>query len=420
MRLADRIAFLLDGVRMAVDALTANRVRAFLTISGVAVGVFVVVIMAAAVHGVNESVRQDVESLGPQTFAVQRRGISLGCDGTDEKCPDRKNPPILLSEARAIRELRDVAAVTALAVGSVGMKFHDRALENVGYEAYSPQWMETDAGDIQPGRNFTAAEEAGGARVLLINDSLANALFHGEAAVGKQVIVAGQPFTVIGVYEPKAGFLLQLQGRGNDKPRAIIPLETARRSLGLDIRQIWLRVRPREDADGVEVMDEVTAALRGRRGLRPAARSNFAIITQDRLLETFNQFFGAIFHVGIGLSAVGLLVGGVGVVAIMMISVTERTREIGVRKALGATKGLILWQFLIEAVTVTTIGASAGLILGMLLAALVKATTSVPASVPASGIASALIASALTGIVFGIVPAIRAARLDPVEALRYE
>ena len=420
MGLLDRLAFLLDGVLMAVDALTSNRVRAILTISGVAVGVFVVVIMAAAVHGVNQSVKQDVESLGPQTFALQRRGITLGCDGTDEKCPDRKNPPITLSEARALRAIPEVAAVTALALGAASMKVHDRALSNVGYEAYSSQWLETDAGDISPGRNFTAAEEAGGARVMLINDSLAHALFTGETPVGKQILVSGQPFTVIGVYEPKAGFLLQLQGRGNDKPRAVFPLESARRGLGLDIRQIWLRVKPRENVNGDIVMDEVTAAMRGRRGLRPAVRSNFAIITQDRLLDTFNQFFGAIFAVGIGLSAVGLLVGGVGVVAIMMISVTERTREIGVRKALGATKGLILWQFLIEAVTVTTIGAGVGLAIGVALAALVKATTSLPASVPASGIASALIASALTGIVFGIVPAFRAARLDPVEALRYE
>ncbi len=420
MTLLDRLAFLLDGVRMAVDALTANRVRALLTISGVAVGVFVVVIMAAAVNGVNQSVKQDVESLGPQTFSLARRGITLGCDGSDEKCPDRRNPPLLLTEARAIRELPEVVAVTAIATGLASMKYRERALESVGYEAYSSQWMETDAGDIMPGRNFTAAEEAGGARVMLINDSLANALFDGETALGKQVLVAGQPFTVIGVYEPKAGFLLQLQGRGNDKPRAIFPLESARRSLGLDIRTISMRVKPRENADGVEVMDAVTATIRGRRGLRPGLRSNFAIITQDRLLETFDQLFGAIFAVGIGLSAVGLLVGGVGVVAIMMISVTERTREIGVRKALGATKGLILWQFLIEAVTVTTIGAGVGLLIGVGLAWLVKATTSIPASVPASGIVSALAASALTGIVFGIVPAFRAARLDPVEALRYE
>jgi putative ABC transport system permease protein len=420
MRLRDQVGFLLEGVVMALDALAANRVRALLTISGVAVGVFVVVIMAAAVHGVNESVRTDVESLGPQTFAIQRRGINLGCDGSDEKCPDRKNPPLLLAEARAIRALPEVAAVTALATGLANMRYRDRALENVGYEAYSPQWMETDAGDIQPGRNFTAAEEAGGARVMLVNDSLANRLFNGESAVGKQVVVGNQPFTVIGVYEPKAGFLLQLQGRGNDKPRAIIPLETARRSLGLDIRGIWVRVKPREGTDGQQVMDEVTATLRGRRGLRPSARDNFAIITQDRLLDTFNQLFGAIFAVGIGLSAVGLLVGGVGVVAIMMISVTERTREIGVRKALGATRGLILWQFLIEAVTVTTIGAGLGLLLGVLLAAAVKAATSVPASVPATGIVTALVASALTGVVFGIVPALRASKLDPVEALRYE
>ena len=137
-------------------------------------------------------------------------------------------------------------------------------------------------------------------------------------------------------------------------------------------------------------------------------------------METFDKIFGAIFMVGLALSAVGLLVGGVGVVAIMMISVTERTREIGVRKALGATRGTILWQFLVEAATLTSIGAAVGLALGTGLAMLIKSVTPIPASVPASAVIAALGASALTGILFGMAPAARAARLDPVEALRHE
>src|SRR6185436_10873701 len=167
--------------------------------------------------------------------------------------------------------------------------------------------------------------------------------------------------------------------------------------------------------------DEVTAALRSIRGLRPNQPNNFAIVTQDKLMKVYNQLFGTFFVVGIELSSVGLLVGGVGVIAIMMISVTERTREIGVRKALGATRGTILWQFLVEAVTLTGFGAALGLLLGVATTVAVRmAWPSIPASTPISSVISALAASAVTGVLFGMLPAVRAARLDPVAALRHE
>jgi len=171
-----------------------------------------------------------------------------------------------------------------------------------------------------------------------------------------------------------------------------------------------------------EATDDVTASLRGTRGLKPGQRDNFAIVTQDRLLETYNTLFGTFFIVGLALSSVGLLVGGVGVVAIMMISVTERTREIGVRKALGATRATILWQFLVEAVTLTAVGALVGLGFGIAVANAVEmfAPVPIPVSTPLSTIAIALGMSAFTGILFGMLPAIRASRLDPVAALRHE
>ena len=181
-----------------------------------------------------------------------------------------------------------------------------------------------------------------------------------------------------------------------------------------------IMVKPRDSVSTATAMDAVTASLRGKRGLKPSQPNNFALVAQDRMLETFDSLFGAIFMVGLGLSAVGLLVGGVGVIAIMMISVTERTREIGVRKALGATRSTILWQFLVEAATLTSLGAGIGLIVGAILAWIVRSNTPIPASVPLLAVITALGASALTGIAFGMLPAMKASKLDPVEALRHE
>jgi putative ABC transport system permease protein len=208
---------------------------------------------------------------------------------------------------------------------------------------------------------------------------------------------------------------------GGDSPKAIVPFESARRHLNLWMRGNNLIVKPHTGVSVEEAVDDVTAALRGKRGLRPSAKNNFDIVTQDRLWGIYQNLFGTFFVVGLALSSVGLLVGGVGVVAIMMISVTERTREIGVRKALGATRWTILWQFLVEAVTLTGIGASVGLILGILVAVGVRtAFPSIPATTSWGSVAAALLISAVTGVIFGMLPAVRAARLDPVVALRYE
>jgi putative ABC transport system permease protein len=421
MRLFDRLTIIKEGIGIALDAIRSNKIRAGLTIMGVAVGVFVVTAMAAAVHGMRASFQGDVDSFGATSFQVRRRGIQLGgCDGTDDTCPDRRNPALTLSEAAAIRRLPSVQAVTVWWNEDRPFRYRDRYLQSVGYDAFSAEWLETDAGDIAPGRNFSALEEQAAARVVIINDSLQAQLFADGDPIGKQIQIANQPFTVIGVYHTKAGFLKTMDGRGPDRPRAIVPFSTARRHLGMWDRGVRMMVKPRPEAVQSEVMDEVTALMRGMRGLRPSQPNNFALVTSERMMETFDTIFGAIFMVGLALSAVGLLVGGVGVVAIMMISVTERTREIGVRKALGATKGTILWQFLVEAATLTSIGAIIGLVGGAGVAALIKALSPIPAEVPLPAIVAALLGSAFTGILFGMMPAARAARLDPVEALRYE
>ena len=421
MHLSDRVLSTMEGVVIALDAIRANRVRAALTILGVAVGVFVVVAMSATIHGINRSFQSDLDEFGATSFQVRRQNIGINaCDGTDDNCPDRRNPPVTVAEWRLISELPSVKASTPWLFGSSRVGYRNTQLESVNFEGYGPQWMETDGGDIFPGRNFTTQENDAGSPVAILNDTLSKQLFGESDPIGKPVLLDGQQFLVIGIYQAKGGFLKSMDGRGPDRPKVILPVETARRRLNAWMRGMMVNVKPREGVTRAEAMDEVTAALRGHRGMRPTQRNNFYVVGQDRLVEVFNQLFGAIFLVMLVLSAVGLLVGGVGVVAIMMISVTERTREIGVRKALGATRGTILWQFLVEAATLTSIGAGVGLAAGGLLAIGIRSWTSIPASVPLPAVFISLGAAALTGVVFGMAPASRAANMDPVEALRYE
>jgi len=413
----------LEGVGIALDAIKANKVRASLTIMGVAVGVFVVVALSSVVRGINESFARDLEAAGPTSFYVWRRDIASfqSCDGTAETCPDRRNPMIRLSEAQAIERLPSIYAVTLHVANGGKFRYRDRTLD-AGIEAYSANWTDVDGGDIYPGRNFTNSEAENAARVVILNEKLAETLFAGSDPLDKEVLINDVKFRVIGIYHYTASPMgTPTSAGGGDSPKAIIPWETGKRHLNFWMRGNNLIVKPRRGVSVEDATEDVTATLRSERGLRPNQPNNFAIITQDKLLAIYNKLFGTFFVVGIALSSVGLLVGGVGVIAIMMISVTERTREIGVRKALGATKGTILWQFLVEAVTLTGLGAALGLVLGILLSMGVRAAwPSIPASTPLSSVAAALIVSAFTGILFGLLPAMRAARLDPVAALRYE
>ncbi|MEX2182696.1 MAG: ABC transporter permease [Gemmatimonadaceae bacterium] len=422
MRLWDKILMSLEGVLIALDSLRANKVRAVLTISGVAVGVFVVVAMGATVHGVRMSFQADMDEFGAATFQVRRRNPGFNsCDPSVEDCPERRYPGVSLAEWRALQQLPEVENAMAWLFGWNGtVTYRDRSVKNVGYDAQSTEWIDTDQADVYPGRTFSETEHDAAAHVALVNKKLADELFGQSDPIGKEITFDDTRFTVIGVYHTKAGFLKSLDGRGPDTPRMVIPMMTAYRRLNVWRMGMRVMVRPTATVTRDEAMDAVTATLRGMRGLRPSQPNSFFLVGQDRMMEVFDQLFGAIFMVGLGLSAVGLLVGGVGVVAIMMISVTERTREIGVRKALGATRATILWQFLVEASTMTSLGAGIGLLFGAGIAWIVRANTTIPATVPLSAVVMSLVAAAFTGIVFGMLPATRASRLDPVEALRHE
>jgi len=413
---AFRLFPLTEGIRIAIDSVRANKVRAGLTILGVAVGVFVVVAISAAIHGINQSVAKDFASTGPSTFFVTRYPISFeNCDGSDGTCTWLRNPPITPSEIAALRTIPTVEFVGERLDWSARAKFRERELSSAPIEGYSAEWPSISAPEVFPGRAFTSAEARTGARVAVITQLMADRLFDEMDPLGKTISLNGVPFEVIGVYKDNSSFL-----SGGERPKAVVPVQALIRYLGARASNIALAVKPRDDAARDVVVDDVTASIRGQRGTRPREESSFAIITQDKLFETYNKIFGMFFLVMISLSAVGLIVGGVGVVAIMMISVTERTREIGVRKALGATKGTILWQFLVEAATLTGIGGAIGLFVGWIGSTLIRNFTPIEASIPPMAVVAALGASAITGVIFGMVPAARAARLDPIDALRHE
>jgi putative ABC transport system permease protein len=406
-----------EGVGIALDALRANKVRAALTILGVAIGVTVVIAIGSAITGINRSITAILEAAGPKTFYVQRYfsdGLEID-DGSDELSPWRRMPWITPQEAEMIRRLPSVRDINIGEYTEGPVAFEATTLGSVRMAGFSPAWPRVNGGDILEGRNFTPVEYAASARVAIINDKLAESLFPGRDPIGKQIRIFGVPFEVIGLHAEAASLFSDA-----DDPRLAMPHTTFTKVT--DFERGWMEVAvvPTDSATTLEAQDEVTAALRSKRGLRPADESNFAIVTQDRVLDAFNKITAAFFVVMIALSSVALLVGGVGVVAIMMISVTERTREIGVRKALGATRGEIMFQFLVEAATLTLVGCVIGMALGALVAWTVRTFSPIPAAVPLGSVIAALVASILTGVLFGLYPASRASRMDPVEALRYE
>jgi putative ABC transport system permease protein len=417
-----------EGILIALDSLRANPFRSSLTILGIGIGVSVVVIMAALITGIRGSVQEGIESAGPRNFFVTRFDVSevrLVGDGTMPEWLRR--PPVTVEEARRVAELPGVeSAVISFGLqdpsgqGSVTFAWNGTQVSGITGAAEAASWTDYRNVTFTRGRNFVPVEVDQARSVTVISDRLATALFGNTEPVGRRVRTWGSdgtavPLTVVGTFEPPQDIF-----SGAVPHIAIVPYTTALRRMKIDSEWGQVVVVPRADVPQGVVEDQVTGLLRSIRGLAPGEPNDFSILRSTQLLELFDQFTGVFFIVMLALSSVGLLVGGVGVVGIMMISVTERTREIGIRKAVGATGGEILWQFLVEAGFLTMLGGAAGLLLGAGLAWGVAAATPIPAAVPLWAALAGLSMAALTGMVFGLVPAARAARMEPVDALRYE
>ncbi len=403
---------LFEGVGIAIHSLKAAKARAALTILGIAIGVMVVVLMAAFITGVNVGVEDMLEQLGPRTFFVQR-SPQTGVVFDDDQW--YRAPPLTVEEAERINELPTISLVVVGEFASREVKFGNQTLSSVEVRGLSAGWPRVLGGDIYPGRSYTRLESSANSRVAVINQKLSDEFFGLRDPINNQIKVGGVPFTVIGVYQPPPDIFNQ----GN-QPFVTIPQGAFDKYVRTWRADLVFYVAPAAGVTVQQGTEDVIAALRSARRLGPSDDNNFGVVTQEKALENFNQVTGVIFLVMLVLSSVALMVGGVGVVAIMMISVTERTREIGVRKAIGARRREILWQFLVEAATLTLIGGAIGLALGGLASTLLKTLTPLPAEIPLWSVIAALGASIVTGVMFGMYPAAKAARLDPVEALRYE
>lgn len=411
-----RLESFTEGAALALDQLRANKVRSALTIIGIVVGVATVMVMSAMIAGIRQSVVSAIEAAGPKNFVVARfdfNQVQIVNDGS--RPPWADNPAITVEEARAIERLDAVKSAIVDFDLTVNMTAGRERVENVQVSANSAGWEEFTIGELVAGRNFLPGDVAASRPVVVISKPLAEALFGSLDPVGRQVRLDGATFRVIGVYELGENIFAAIV-----KNIAVVPYTAALKYLDSTPEMISVAVVTASHATIDAAMDQVIGLMRGLRGLRPADPNNFAIIRQEETLNTFNRLTAVFFLVMIALSSVALMVGGVGVIAIMMIAVTERTREIGIRKAIGATRREILWQFLCEAATLTLIGGAIGLAIGGGLAFIISSVTPIPASVPVTAIVAALAMAAIAGVAFGLFPAWRAARMDPVVALRYE
>lgn len=420
-RLPLRPRVLKESLRVALDALRANWLRATLAATGVGVGAGVVVTIAALITGLRTSVLSEIEQMGPDNFLVMPFDMSevrLTGDG-----PPWADRPQLSS--REVARIQDLPAVSEAIVGyqfDASLRHESDWITGVGWQATSVGWINYTSGDMVAGRDFTAADMHQSRRVVVVTERLAEELFGHADPIGKRVRVhagrraANERFTVVGVFRPTENVFT------DDQPHyALVPYTTADRRLKARERFTFVNLQVVPGAGGSEEAEhQIISTLRTMRGLGPSEENNFAIVRSAQMVEFFNNLTRAFFLVMVGLSSVGLLVGGIGVIGIMLISVTERTREIGIRKALGATRREIMWQFLLEASMLTALGGASGLLLGWGLSELVAAISPLPARIPLWSVFAAIGTAALTGILFGLLPAMQASKLDPVDALRYE
>ncbi|HKC81261.1 MAG TPA: ABC transporter permease [Gemmatimonadaceae bacterium] len=414
MIIADRIQ---SNVQIALDTLRANKLRSSLTILGVVIGVSTVMAMAAIVQGIQDQIVRTIEIAGPTTFYVVK--VFSQTPVNPDRLPKwiRVRPDLVEDEAARIRQLPEISYAAMWAQTNGRLTYGAQHTQMTLIMGADDRYQEIQGGELLDGRWFTQAELTAGSNVAVLDENAAHKLFGRESVLDKEIRIGGRPARVIGLYA-QPGNIFSPPGQDIS---AIVPYAMLDHQFTIDkTNALYIPVKPKKGVTTAEAQEAVTIALRELRRLRPADKNNFDLITQDQILDTFNKITGVFFLVMIVLSSVGLLVGGIGVMAIMMVSVTSRTREIGIRKALGATKREILFQFLVEAATLTGFGGVIGILIGLAFGRVATMAMKIDAAVPIGLTAVAVMVSVSIGLIFGILPAQRAAKLDPIAALRYE
>ena len=416
MRLHIGIRNVGEGVAIAFDSLRANKLRSGLTILGVVIGVTTVMAIASMVQGIRTQIFNAIETAGPSVFYIVRFFSSTPLNPDRLPYEVRIRPILSRTDAEAVTRVPQIAYAGMWVQLFQRMEYQGSRTQTITLFGADDHYMDIQGGTLLRGRFFTKGELSGD-EVIVIEADVADRLFGDLDPIGRYIRVGPTALRVIGIYQ-KPDNLFEPPGQ---QIGGVLPFETARQNYHYDeTNNLFIAVRPRPAQDPAAVRDLATVALRRVRNLRPGLPNTFDLITQDQILDIVGKFTTYFFLAMVSLSSVALLVGGIGVMAIMMVSVTDRTREIGLRKALGATRREILWQFLVEAATLTLVGGLVGIVFGLGAGELIKAALDLRSGVPLWSAGLACAVSIGIGLVFGLYPANRAARMDPVEALRHE
>lgn len=432
-----RLGLLSEVVRMAYDTVRSNKLRSGLTVLGVVIGITSIVGMTSMIRGFDQSLRDSIKAIGPDIIIIQRFGPLSFTSGA-EFSTLIKRPTLTVSDARAIEEQASTIQLVDIQLGVGGgppnqdrVFYHDLRTKLLIVFGTTENFAEGTQLNLAFGRFFTGTEVQHRSRVVVLGQTAYQALFAGAGTdpIGKTVRVGAERYTVIGVFEKRPGVGGFNSGQDDF---VVLPYTVYQRQYGMraasfgrgrgggGLVPIQIAAVPREGVPQQQAIEDVQRVMRIRHSLKLDDANDFDIATQDAILGLWDQISQATFLALIVISSIALMVGGIGVMAIMSISVTERTREIGVRKALGARRSEILFQFLMEAAFLTSVGGLLGVLLGAGIGWVIHLASGFPISLPWWSFAIGLGFSASVGIFFGMYPAVKASRLDPIEALRYE